>query len=72
MKGGMLAGGAGSRLLPLTKITNKHLLPVHDKPSPLALPECRPGIGDVTLVPDSPMTGIFNTNDGGKQRILVT
>ena len=32
MRGVVLAGGLGTRLLPLTKVTNKHLLPIYDRP----------------------------------------
>ena len=52
MKGIILAGGTGSRLFPLTKVTNKHLLPVYDKPMiyyPLGT-LIRAGVTDIMIV----------------------
>lgn len=61
MKGVILAGGLGTRLLPLTKVTNKHLLPVYDKPMiyyPLEkLIEA--GIKDIMLVTGGNSAGDF-------------
>ena len=61
MKGVVLAGGTGSRLFPLTKITNKHLLPIYDKPMiyyPIqALVDA--GIGDILIVTGGKNAGDF-------------
>ncbi len=61
MKGVVLAGGLGTRLRPLTSITNKHLLPVYDQPMifyPLQkLAEA--GIKDVMLVTGGNSAGDF-------------
>ena len=45
MKGIILAGGSGTRLGPLTRITNKHLLPVYDRPMIYHAVECLAGAG---------------------------
>lgn len=61
MKGVILAGGLGSRLYPLTKITNKHLLPVFDKPM-VYYPLMRlveAGIKDILLVTGGNHAGEF-------------
>jgi len=52
MKGVVLAGGTGSRLDPLTRITNKHLLPVYDRPMVMYAIEAlrEAGISEVMLV----------------------
>ena len=61
MKGVILAGGTGSRLLPLTKVTNKHLLPVYDKPMIYYPLECmaKAGIEEVLLVTGGNNAGDF-------------
>src|SRR5271154_5508236 len=61
MKGVILAGGTGSRLLPLTKVTNKHLLPVYDKPMIYYPIECmaKAGIEEVMLVTGGNNAGDF-------------
>jgi len=61
MKGVILAGGLGTRLLPLTRITNKHLLPVLDRPMiyyPLQT-LINAGITDILLVTGGQHAGDF-------------
>jgi glucose-1-phosphate thymidylyltransferase len=61
MKGVILAGGTGSRLFPLTKVTNKHLLPVYNKPMICYPIECmvKAGIEEVLLVTGGNNSGEF-------------
>jgi glucose-1-phosphate thymidylyltransferase len=61
MKGVILAGGLGTRLQPLTKITNKHLLPVYSKPMIYYPIEClvRAGITDIMIVTGGNSAGDF-------------
>jgi glucose-1-phosphate thymidylyltransferase len=61
MKGVILAGGTGSRLFPLTKITNKHLLPVFDRPMIFYPLEClvKAGIEDILIVTGGQHAGDF-------------
>ena len=61
MKGVVLAGGLGTRLLPLTRITNKHLLPIYDKPMIYYPIETlvRAGITDILLVTGGANAGDF-------------
>ena len=79
MKGVVLAGGTGSRLNPLTRVTNKHLLPVYDKPMvyyPIQT-LVNAGIEDVLLVTGGKNAGEFlrllgNGRDFGLKRINYT
>lgn len=61
MRGVLLAGGTGCRLLPLTKVTNKHLLPVYKKPMiyyPLET-LINAGIKDILIVTGGEHVGDF-------------
>ncbi len=61
MKGVILAGGLGTRLYPLTHVTNKHLLPVYDKPMiyyPI-MTLVGAGINDIMIVTSGPHVGHF-------------
>ncbi|MCX5661921.1 MAG: sugar phosphate nucleotidyltransferase [Planctomycetota bacterium] len=75
MKGVILAGGLGSRLRPLTLVTNKHLLPVYDRPMIYYPIECllNAGIKDVLIVTGGEHAGDFlKLLKNGKQLGLQT
>lgn len=79
MKGVVLAGGTGSRLKPLTKVTNKHLLPIYDKPMvyyPIQT-LVNAGIRDILLVTGGRNAGDFlrllgNGRDFGLRHLNYT
>ncbi|MEW6072320.1 MAG: sugar phosphate nucleotidyltransferase [Planctomycetota bacterium] len=79
MKGVILAGGLGTRLYPLTKITNKHLLPVYDRPMIYYPIETlvNAGITDIMIVTGGRKSGDFlsllgNGADFGLQHLNYT
>ncbi len=79
MKGVILAGGLGTRLRPLTKVTNKHLLPIYDKPMIYYPIEtlCDAGISDIMIVTGGNSAGDFlrllgNGRDFGLKDIFYT
>lgn len=79
MKGVILAGGLGTRLLPLTKITNKHLLPIYNKPMIYYPIEAliKAGIEDILLVTGGNNAGDFlrllgNGNEFGLKHFNYT
>ncbi|HTV55048.1 MAG TPA: sugar phosphate nucleotidyltransferase [Terriglobia bacterium] len=79
MKGVILAGGTGSRLFPLTRVTNKHLLPVYDRPMifyPIQT-LVNAGVQDILLVTGGHSAGDFlrllgNGKDFGLKHINYT
>ncbi|PIY69760.1 spore coat protein, partial [Candidatus Roizmanbacteria bacterium CG_4_10_14_0_8_um_filter_36_36] len=61
MKGVVIAGGLATRLFPLTHATNKHLLPVYDKPMifyPIQT-LVQAGIKDILIIVSGPHAGHF-------------
>ncbi|MCL4314219.1 MAG: sugar phosphate nucleotidyltransferase [Candidatus Thermoplasmatota archaeon] len=63
MLGVILAGGIGTRLMPLTKVTNKHLLPVYDQPMiyyPIQT-LTKAGINEIVIVTGKEHSGNFMT-----------
>ena len=79
MKGVILAGGLGTRLFPLTKITNKHLLPVYDRPMIYYPIEAlvKAGIDDIMIVTGGRKSGDFlsllgNGKDFGLKHLNYT
>lgn len=77
MKGVVLAGGTGSRLDPLTRITNKHLLPIYDRPMVAYAIEAlvHAGIREIMLVTGGTHAGEFlrllgNGHEYGIDRLL--
>ncbi|HEX7127818.1 MAG TPA: sugar phosphate nucleotidyltransferase [Thermodesulfobacteriota bacterium] len=61
MRGVILAGGLGTRLKPLTTVTNKHLLPVYDRPMIYYPIQClvNAGVRDILLVTGGSSAGDF-------------
>jgi glucose-1-phosphate thymidylyltransferase len=61
MKGVILAGGLGTRLYPLTGVTNKHLLPIYDKPMIFYPIETlvNGGIDEIMIITSGPHVGHF-------------
>jgi len=61
LKGVILAGGTGSRLYPLTRITNKHLLPIYDRPMVSYAIDALvgAGVGEIMLVTGGIHAGEF-------------
>ena len=73
MKGVILAGGLGTRLSPLTRVTNKHLLPVYNKPMILYPLETlkRSGLTDIIIVVGREHAGHFMNFLGSGQEYGV-
>ncbi|MHA1196624.1 MAG: sugar phosphate nucleotidyltransferase [Promethearchaeota archaeon] len=74
IKGVILAGGTGSRLAPLTKVTNKHLLPIYNEPMIYKVIKTltNSGISDITIVLGGESVGDFIRLLGDGSRFNAT